>query len=280
MNLKQLFAARDIINLKYMKKFKIYLSLGLIMIIYSSCVVKGPQINVYGPAMYARDIAYQPKPLSSDSVHHATYVSGAYFQGNPPNSKNSSDAISGGQLNIGQGLTFENFNLSYGAFGGLGSYQNKNVTNTTEPTYFTSKYFENLGGRFSANAFINAGNVDIRFLGFEMTYSHEFGDYAAYRQSVTGLPNYYTDTQTDLVTLGVTSEVIWHSTRRPLQFGIRLFLGDALGNTNYRNPNAFGQVYYTNTFPASLAYFMQVKNVFFIGEVTTEGGNLKVGLRF
>jgi hypothetical protein len=263
-----------------MSKFKSCLSSGLILISFSSCVVKGPQIFTYGPPMYADDIAYQPKPISSDSVHHAAYVSASYSQGGPPNSKNSGDDITMGQLNIGQGFTFNNFNLSYGAFGGIGSYHNQTNNNVGQPNYFTSKSFENLGGRFSINAFITSGNVDIRFIGFEMAYSHEYGDYAGYRESVTGQPNYFTDTQTQLVTMGASSEVIWHSSRAPLQFGLRLFIGLPLGDGNYKNPNSLGQLYYPQNIPLSIAYFMQVKNVFFVGEVNPDGGILRVGLRF
>jgi hypothetical protein len=252
----------------------------LISIVLVSCGVQGPKINLYGPAMYAKDIAYQPKPMSSDSVHHATYASLTYYSGNISNDKNDNDAITSGQFNIGQGYTFKNFNLSYGAFGELGTYQNETNTDPAQPNYFSTKYYESLGGRFSANAFITSGRVDIRFIGFEMAYSKEFGAYAGYRNELNGQANYFVDNRTNLLTLGGTSEVVWHSERAPVQFGLRLFIGKTVGDDNYKNPNAPGQVYYSQFQTTSIAYFMQIKNYFFVGELYPTGGTLRAGLRF
>jgi hypothetical protein len=252
----------------------------LISVAFSSCFTQGPKINLYGPAMYAKDVAYQPKPMSSDSVHHATYASLTYYSGNVGNDKNDNDAITSGQFNIGQGYTFSNFNLSYGAFGELGSYQNETNSDVTQPHYFNTKYYESLGGRFSANVFITSGRVDIRFIGFEMAYSKEFGAYPAYRDGLNGQPNYFINNRTNLLTLGGTSEVVWHSERAPVQFGLRLFIGQTIGDNTYRNPSQPGQLYYPQFQTLSVAYFMQLKHYFFVGEVNPVGGTLRAGLRF
>lgn len=226
------------------------------------------------------DIAYQPKPLSTDSVHHATYASATYWSGGAPNDKNNGDELTGWQVNIGQGHTFKAFNVSYGAFGGFGSYLNQTINNTAAPNYFKSKNFGNLGGRFSINTFITSGLVDIRLVGFEMDYSHEMGDFAAYRRTLAGQPGYFIDPRSDLVTMGGTSEVVWHSKKQPLQFGLRLFIGQTLGDNSYKNPNDPTQIYYPNLHPYSMAYFMQIKNAIFTFELNGVGGQIRAGLRF
>jgi len=263
-----------------MKKSKIYFSLTVVLFLYSSCVATGPRINLYGPAMYSGDISYQPKPMSSDSNHHAGYVSLSYLSADAPNDNNSFDMISGELINIGQGYTFDNFNLSYGAFGAIGSYSNQTNKDATQPAYFNNKSFGNVGGRFSVDAFINSGHVDIRFIGVEMAYSHEFGDYADFRRSITSQPNFFTDTRTDIVTVGGTTEVIWHASRHSMQFGFRIFLGRTIGDNAYKNPVAPNQLYYPVTNTASFAYFMQMKKVFFVYELHTGGAELRAGLRF
>jgi hypothetical protein len=264
-----------------MRKLKPPGLLLLISIVLVSCGVQGPKINLYGPAMYTKDIAYQPKPMSSDSVHHATYASLTYFSGNAGNDKNGNDNITSGRFDIGQGYTLDNFNLSYNAFGEVGGYQNQTNTDQTQPHYFGTKYYQSLGGRVSANAYISTGNVDVRFIGIEMAYSKEFGEYSAYRNALNGQPNYFVNTGTNLFTVGGTSEVIWHMRGSPIQMGLRLFIGKTVGDYSYRNPNELNQLYYPQSQTLSLAYFMQVKNFFFVGEaMAPDGGSLRVGFKF
>lgn len=267
-------------NLDSMRQLKTYCPIFLAMLMFSSCFVSGPQISLYGPAMYSNDISYQPKPISSDSVRSAGYLSLAYFSGNAANTNNSFDMTTGGQLNIGHAVTFSDFSLSYGAFGTIGNYNNQTASNANHPGYFSDKSFGSAGGRFSGNAFVNSGNVDIRFIGFEMAYSHEFGDYADFRKSITGQPNYFSDTHTDIITIGGSSEVIWRSRRQPMQFGFRLFIGRTLGDNAYRNPATPLQVYYPDVNTVSMAYFIQFKKVFLVSELHTNGGEFRLGLRF
>jgi hypothetical protein len=238
---------------------------------------------LYGPALYQSDIAYLPKPLSSDKKHLASYLSAAFIQGNGPDPDNFEDEVTRGEVNFGQGLTLKNFNIAYSVFGAAGNYDNQsNYSNlgTTKEYYFTNKFFGAAGGRFSANAYITSGRVDIRFIGFEMAYSHEFGDYADYRKMVTSQPYFYTNTRTDLVTLGGTSEVIWHSSDPDIQFGLRLFIGSSLNGNYYKNQGNPAPFYNGDTGTGSLAYFMQIHRYFFVGELNSTGGQFRIGLRF
>ena len=221
-----------------------------------------------------------PKPLSSDSSHHASYVSAALFESNGADPTNSNDEITRGELTFGQGFTLPNFNAAYSVFGTFGSYSDMTNGGANDRFYFNNKSFGAYGGRFSVNTFISSGNVDIRFIGFEMAYSHEFGQYASYRKSVTDSAYFYTNPRTTLVTLGGTSEVVWHNHDPGIQFGFRVFFGRSLGNNRYLNQGAIAPYYgsYVNT--SSLAYFMQIHRYFFVGEANSSGGQLRFGLRF
>jgi len=230
--------------------------LFILAVLFSSCS------KVYSPALYHQDIAYQPKPASFDSVKSATYISGGL---NTYLGADYDDMIVSGQANISQGYVFNNFNLAYGAFGVLGDFGN-NVIQKGQPNYFTDKYFGAIGGRASANFFVTQGRTDIRFIGIEMAYSHEFGDYANFRQAVQSQPNYYADARTNLFTIGLTSEILFHNVNNPgFQNGIRGFLGTTLGynplySTYYTGDNSSARIFH-DIFP-KISYFIKVKQFF------------------
>jgi hypothetical protein len=179
------------------------------------------------------------------------------------------------------GHRFDNFNIAYGAFGVFGSYQHSG--NKTDADYFTGKFFGAVGGRFSANAFVTSGNADIRFIGVEMAYSHEFGSYADYRQELVRRGGYFVDPRTNLYTIGLTTEVIFHGRRNNgFQHGIRGFLGTTVGhndlNDSYYDNETVGERFYHNIFPKA-SYFITFKNYFGTAEI---GNNffLRFGLKF
>jgi hypothetical protein len=273
-----------------MTKFKIPALLCSLVVLLSSCSTKGPQLNSYGPALYKNDVAYLPKPLSTDSSHHASYISASVTSTSGANPYNSNDMLTRGEINFGQGFTGKNFNIAYSVFGTAGSYDNMTDLTTNDTHYFNSKFFGAVGGRCSANTFITSGRVDIRIIGIEMAYSREFGGYATYRKSVTDTANFYTNNRTELVTIGGTSEVVWHSHDPKIQFGFRVFIGYTLGDNSYRNNGATAPFTYdpfTQNNSASyiaqnssLAYFMQIHQYFFVAEVNSTGGQLRLGLRF
>ena len=86
------------------KKHLLYLIATLLF--FTSC-----NQHIYGPALYKTDINYQFKPMSSDSVKSANYVSGAVELGSGVNLQ---DEILIGQINYNRANTYKNFNLSYG----------------------------------------------------------------------------------------------------------------------------------------------------------------------
>lgn len=237
-------------------KNKYLLPLLLFGVILASCS------HVYTPALYHQDIAYQPKPASFDSVKSRTYVS-AGLGGN--SNTNYNDFLISGQLNLSQGHVFDNFNIAYGGFAVFGDYENGS-NDKTKPNYFSDKFFGAVGGRFSANAFVTSGNVDFRFIGFEMAYSHEFGDYAAFRKSLDKQGGYYVDPRTDLFSIGLTTEVLFHNRNdATFQHGIRGFLGTTVGHselddTYYANDS--GQEKFFHKIYPKASYFITFKNYF------------------
>jgi hypothetical protein len=246
------------------------------ILLFASCS------HIYEPALYHQDIVYQPKPTSFDTVKAATYISGAF---NANSNTNYNDFLVSGQVNLSRGYVFDNFNLAYGVFGAVGQYESDQASKGAA-NYFTNKYFEAVGGRFSANAFVTSGRADIRFIGIEMAYSHEYGTYADFRRYLNAQPGTFVDPRTDLLTMGLTSEVIFHNVNnKGFQNGIRVFLGGTFGGPGiYNNPKVkedfFSDLTFANfnIFPKA-SYFIKVKN--YIGTVEIgDGFFLRFGYKF
>jgi hypothetical protein len=259
--------------------FKQYMNLKILSTICCATVLFASCSNVYEPALYHQDIAYMPKPASFDSVKSASYVSAGV---NAYNAYNVNDLLVSGQVNLSRGYVFNNFNLAYGAFGVFGNYDNGTIAKG-QPNYFSDKFFGAVGGRFSANAYTNLGRTDFRFIGFEAAYSHEFGSYANFRQYLNTQPNYFVDPRTELFTIGLTTEVIFHS-RKNINFeqGFRGFFGTTLGHnelddTFYTDQTATDKLF--RTFFPKVTYFIKYKNYF----GTIDGGTdffIRFGLKF
>jgi len=255
-----------------MKKQLPVIILGAVLLL-SSCS------QVYTPALFHQDIAYMPKPASFDKESTANYVSAGL---NMHSNSTYNDVLISGQLNLGRAHTFQNFNVAYGAFGSIGDYQN-GEDDTTKPNYFRSKYFGAVGGRFSANFYVNNDRVDFRFIGVEAAYSHEFGDYVNFRQTLVNQPGYYVDPRNNLFSMGLTTEVLFHNQNNTdFQHGIRGYLGTTFGynrvnDTFYADDTATEQML-RNIYPKA-SYFMKFKDYF----GTIEVGSavfLRVGIKF
>lgn len=254
-----------------MKKLFTFLVCSLLLL--SACT------RLYSPALYHQDIAYQPKPASFDKESAASYISAGL---NAYTNSSFNDAVISGQLNLSRGYVFNNFNIAYGAFGALGDYQNGS-TDTKSASYFSDRFFGAVGGRFSANAFVHTNRADIRFIGMEAAYSHEFGDYANLRQNLQRTGGFYVDPRTNLFTIGLTTEVIFHNRDdSDFQHGIRGFLGTTLGHNNlndtyYKGDNATERMF-RGLFPKA-SYFIKYKDYF----GTIEAGNaifIRFGYKF
>jgi len=222
--------------------------------------------HTYAPALYHQDIAYQPKPASFDSAKTANYLSGGM---NYYTDQTWSDLLISGQLNYSRGHVFKNANLAYGVFGVAGDYERGDAG--LPPNNFKDKFFGAVGGRISANLFTSYERMDFRYLGFEMAYSHEFGAYSDFRNYIYTQPGYRADTRTDLVTLGLTTEIIFHNQNNvQIEHGIRGFLGGTFGPNPLSNTNYISQdltpTFFRTIFP-KVSYFINVKNFFGVAEI-------------
>lgn len=242
-------------------------------IIFSSCS------HVYNPALYHQDIAYLPKPASFDSSRVATYISAGFGVNT---NTDYSDGLESGQINLSQGFRLKSVNLAYGVFGVAGSYENSHSTDDNAVNNFKDKFFGAVGGRASANLYINSGQFDIRYIGVEAAYNHEFGAYANFRKSIYGMNGFDVDPRTDLITLGLTSELYFHSLNDiNFQHGIRGFIGGTFGRYDTDDDAGVigsGNKFFNKLFPKA-SYFMKYKKLF----GTVEVGNqflLRVGLQF
>jgi len=91
-----------------------------------------------------------------------------------------------------------------------------------DPDFFRKKYFGDFGAHLSANLFATSGRADIRYLGLEVAYSHEFGRFAQFRKMVLQDNTYAVDPRQDLFSLGLTSEIIFNSETSSLDFASSL----------------------------------------------------------
>ncbi|HZY40010.1 MAG TPA: hypothetical protein VFE53_25330 [Mucilaginibacter sp.] len=238
------------------------MNLKQLITLFTLAILLASCSKVYTPALYHQDIAYQPKPASFDSIKSVTYASAGI---NTYLNDNFSDLLVSGQANLSRGHVFNNFNLAYGAFGVFGDYEN-GMIQKGQPNYFTDKFFGAVGGRGSANFFVNSGRTDFRFIGVEMAYSHEFGDFASFRQMVQSQSGYFVDPRTDLFSIGLTSEVLFHNVNdASFQHGIRVYLGTTFGTsplegTYYTDQTGEGR-FFRSIYPKA-SYFITFKKFF------------------
>lgn len=243
--------------------------------IFSAC-----SNHVYAPALYHQDIAYQPKPTSFDTAKAANYFTAGL---NYYTDATWQDLFVSAQFNLSRGHVFNNVNLAYGVFGVMGDFDKGSSSGDLPDEKFTDKFFAAVGARASANLFTTYDRMDFRYLGVEAAYSDEFGDYADFRKSVSNIPAYHVDPRTQLVTIGLTSEVIFHNQNNiNVQNGIRFFIGRTFGSDAFNQeylqhndiePRAF------NTYFPKLSYYLKVKN--FIA--TVEAGKqilIRAGVSF
>lgn len=241
----------------------------IISIVLSSCS------NIYGPALLNADIAYQPKPISQDSIKHSNYI---HLSASSGSGAEFIHEVSFAQANISRAYVFKNFNTSVGAYGFAGNYtRSYSSDNSTQD--FSKKAFAGLGARASANYFLISERANFRIIGFEAGYSKEFGKYASFRKKHLGHQDYIINPDTEIFTAGFTTEIIWH-TRKSIhtQHGFRLFIGDTFTNETYYD--AFGDDIENQDKYVSLNYFLQIKRFNINIETASQSSRIGLGYRF
>ncbi len=163
----------------------------------------------YVPALYSNDVLEMSKPHSKDSVKHAIYVQGNYFiaASNGPSIISNYYNNQGGSFNAYRANTFNNFCIAYGILGFIGDYSvSADGGDLNNRAAKVNKSFYGYGINTSASYFTTSGNVDIRLIGLDMVYTHEFGDYADFRKQGANNNGIYIP-QTSLFTYSFFTEV-------------------------------------------------------------------------
>jgi hypothetical protein len=203
------------------------------ILLIATLFTAGCSKHYYAPALFKSDVAYQFKPMSTDSVKSTNNISAAIVSSE---GYSLSDNLTLGQLSYNRANTFKNLNVSYGAYGFIGSYQNKTIQ-PNQAGYFDSKSLSGLGFRGSVNTYVHDGNADFRLFGIQASYSKEFGAYTDFRKSAQNIHDLYADGSTSVITVGLTNETVWHGRNPALQYGYRFLLGTVLGNHEFVNNN-------------------------------------------
>jgi len=251
----------------------------LIAIICSPVLFYGCSSHVYAPALYHQDIAYMPKPASFSKEKVAAYASGGVNLYSDPTYQNTQESA---QFNLSQGFRFDKANFAWNVFGVAGDYSKSQDING-QYVDFKDKFFGAAGARISANLFTTYEKMEWRYLGFEAVYSREFGDYANYRKQVAPNPDYLADPRTELVSVGLTTEFVFHGQNTEIVHGIRGFLGTTFGRNilndpRYDDQNDFNTRLFRAMVPRA-SYFINIRQFFAVAEV----GNaffLRAGVKF
>lgn len=201
--------------------FTIILILGLL----SSCTTR-----YYAPGLYQNDVQFMIKPHSKDSIKTRIYASGAYLAQSGANGQGSSGS---GMLNVYQSRTIPHFNFSYGVMGYTGVYTQTQTTTvgTTSNNLFINKSFSGYGFNGSTSFYLSTKKTDFRIIGVDLSYTHEGGDFLAFRKAEVGKQGVRSAAQPQLFTYGIFSEFIVRPSETT-NFGFKLFINQTTGKIN------------------------------------------------
>lgn len=244
----------------------------LMLLIFSSCSVTRPNQDL-NPALIAGNLKYLPRPLESDSVSSKTYITTNYIRFDELNENDISGG--GGELSISRAHVFKNFNIAYG-----GSVSNGKITYKT---------FDNLGKFVSKNktsfsaillqtsiqGVIADGDSEYRYLGLDLGYSKELGDYKIIRNKLKGDESYTVIPNTGLFTAGFSTEVTIR--KNHLVGSLRVSIGRNFGNLlAFKGP----EISKPSRVVGSFAIFARYKEIFAVVDYGTNFGRIGLGFSF
>ncbi|MBD1366506.1 hypothetical protein IDJ77_22015 [Mucilaginibacter sp. ZT4R22] len=215
----------------------------LLLLAITLCVLSSCTTRYYAPGLYQNDVQFMIKPHSKDSVKTRVYASGAYLAQSGAGGQGSSNS---GVLNIYQSRTIPHFNFSYGVMGYTGVYTQTQTTTTGTATnnLFINKSFSGYGFNGSTSFYLSTKKTDFRLIGVDLSYTHEGGDFLAFRKAQVGQPNVQSAAQPQLFTYGIFSEFIVKA-NETTNFGFKLFANHTPGKIN-RDLRPTGSSFNTN----------------------------------
>ena len=131
----------------------------------------------YGIANGGAEPIYFEKPVYRDSAVTACYIGGKYAQTIDSAYSNNNERSRFGEIYFHRSHTKKFYNLSYGAFGYMGSYKVAVVEK-----YRGEKSFYGGGVAGSFNLNIPTAMVDFRPIGVSGSFLYEDGDFASFRR--------------------------------------------------------------------------------------------------
>jgi hypothetical protein len=241
-------------------------------------LISGCSHHYYAPALYNNYDSYLPKPLSTDSVKTAIYATGGISSSTGIDLFH--DYINIGQFDVGIAHSFKYVSIACGMFGFIGTYGNGSIHNP-DPDDFDTKSFSGIGTKASVNLNMPLSDkIDFRFLGIEMAYSKEFGNFTDFRRKVNNRDDFHVNDNNVLFSGGATSEIAWRSNSGQIKYALRGYVGKSFGSfTNYNTAQTNNEGYITTQAMAS--FFMDIKRFCILVERQNFINlNVRVGYRF
>jgi hypothetical protein len=239
----------------------------MILVALASCSVPEKIVKKYDPLTLNAVALYMPKPTSFDSVKSKNYISGGIYQISPiekSGKSNLEDVIFMGDISYSRAHIYDKFNFAYGLDAFLGSYKN-NFIQADDPNYFKSKSVGGFQLKTSINTFRKYKKCDFRYIGVDLAYMNESGDYKNFRNQINKNPFYYSIPNSGFFTAGINSEVIFNNTLgKKSQLGIKLSLLKSFGDFTYLGVDNNGGK--NDGVTGVLAFFLKKNNYFIVLE--------------
>ena len=245
-----------------------------------SCAVPKQLVQKYKPLTLNAVALYMPKPTSFDSVKTKNYISGGIYQllqTNYSGKSNLQDVVFMGDLAYNRAHIYDKFNFAYGFNAFMGSYKN-NFIQADDPNYFKTKSVGGFQLKTSVNTFHKFKNCDFRFIGVDLAYMNESGEYKDFRNEIKKREYFYAITTSSFFTAGLNSEVVFkNSLGKNSQLGIKLSLLKSFGNFDYDGVDFSGG---KNDGFATVISLYAKKNSFFMVLEGGDSGKLNLGFTF
>lgn len=156
--------------------------------IISFSVLSTACTKYYGPALHGYEVAYIPKATFKDSVINTQMgVSGFVQSGGGYNSEDEVNAMKG---LIHAAHAFRFYDVNYAAFAYSGSYLVRDSILNDNGTTDGSERFNGYGLQFGINLVYRGKNFTFRYLGADLVFYNESGEYLDFRKRIEALgPN-------------------------------------------------------------------------------------------
>jgi hypothetical protein len=272
------------------------------LLLACTLVLTGCYVNrqaVYVSPFNGNSNTYHTLPLRADSLASALFVNAAYASGSVnytqgtdklSNNAPGSDYVHSFQLSVYRTHNLGSFELYYGLTGSLGNYTlNKFDSLGNDPSVNYQLINQNAGKKFFGG-YGASGGLDLvipfsdggewRVIGFETTFTHEFGDYLQFRKQFPDSAATYIARSNFYGTIGGFTEFIWG---RYSHFGIRLEKGAVMGSA-YNNLQILdassGATLKYHYFSLTFSEMMERWTLYFQVNTATKAGFLQGGINF